>query len=405
MTTCLYVPRDAAFLAKRWLAARPDGETVCLVAAAGADALTAELRDAFPCIQEVIEEDDPATIERLQALLAGMDVPQVTLPIAVDVLPLRYQFPARIPQVMPLYPLFQRLWRLGFRAMELYTLSGTRVLHVPHLLEEFQGRHQDRRCFVVGNGPSLNDLDMGRLKDEITLGANRCYLGFQDWGFPFTYWGISDRLQIESYGSEYEAHLPGDMVKFLPFEYLPFLDFEHGCPVFLDWPRAATREFSNEAGRLSVGYSVVYLLLQVAAVMGCNPIILIGVDHRYHLQKKQRLTRRIRLCGRWLARHYDQTAWYKAGHAAYLEFFKARHSAGPAAPRRVWKADDAQGPTHFDARYTDERKRFLMPRPLDAEQDFACAARWAEENGLQILNATPNSALDSFPKVSFDSLF
>ena len=32
--------------------------------------------------------------------------------------------------------------------------------------------HKDKRCFIVGTGPSLNDVDMSFLKNEITIGVN-----------------------------------------------------------------------------------------------------------------------------------------------------------------------------------------------------------------------------------------
>ena len=39
-----------------------------------------------------------------------------------------------------------------------------------------EGRHADRkRCFVIGNGPSLKGVDLTRLKGEVTIGANSFY--------------------------------------------------------------------------------------------------------------------------------------------------------------------------------------------------------------------------------------
>jgi hypothetical protein len=40
-----------------------------------------------------------------------------------------------------------------------------------------------------------------------------------------------------------------------------------------------------------------------------------------------------------------------------------------------------------------------------ADRQFDLAARWAEANGVRILNATPNSALNAFPKVRYEDLF
>lgn len=402
MDVFVYVHPDGIHLAERWLRLEVNGRNVVLVAEPGAVPDAERLRQAYPCVRRV-DVLDPATCKSPEA---PQDCPQVVVPLPFEQDMLEYRFPVQIPRVPPRAESLRTLWRAGFRAFEIYNLHGTAVWNVPHLPDAFQRLHAGRRCFVVGNGPSLNEIDMGRLAEEITLGSNRCYLGFERWGFPFTYWGISDRYQIEEYAAEYETSIPANIVKFFPMEYLPLLRLEQGCPVRFDWPREADRQFSTDPARLFPGYTVTYMLIQLAAIMGCNPIILIGVDHRYGLRQRFRLRRMARLAGRWVTRHQDHTTWYKAAFAAWQEVLKARRTAGRTRPARLWQAGDAARPTHFDSRYaTGEQKRFLMPRPIEAEKDFACAARWAQEHGVRILNATPGSALTAFPMVDFDSLF
>lgn len=398
MNRFIYLFEQGGWLARRWLAAHGAEAPVTLICDAETKPMAEALRAQHPSVTVV------HALDAADAAITPSSPPRVVLPVSCDMVPLRYNPPVQMPDVAPLYPVIRRLWRAGFREFELFSLAGSRTLAVPHLLDAFRNRHQGRRCFVVGNGPSLNAIDMTRLKDELTLGANRGYLGFPDWGFAFTYWGVYDPLQIEAYHGEYEAQVPPDIVKFFPFQYLPLLDVANGCPVFMDWPRAAARQFADTPETLYVGYSVVYMLLQIAAVMGCDPIVLVGMDHRYHIPRRNRLSRMVRLAGKWVARHYDHTAWYKAGRAAAREIMKSR-ATKELPPSRMWQADDAAGPTHFDARYTQERRRFLMPRPEDAERDYACAAQWAAARGVRILNATPDSALTAFPIVAYDSLF
>ena len=396
-TFTVWLEPQCEWLVERWLhTERPQAPVVLLT---GKEALPAANRlAAGPYGQRI----------RVQELAApgGETPPRVILPVPLDVEPMTYRFPVRLPCMLPWYPLIRRLWLAGCREFEFWNLTGSRTVRVPHLLDEFKNRHQGQRCFVAGNGPSLNAIDMTRLKNEITFGANRCYLGFEKWGFPFTYWGVSDVLQIEEYGAEYERHVPEPLVKFYPFQYLPYLDFKEACPALLDWPRAANREFSINPERLATGYTVTYMLLQIAALMGCDPIILIGVDHRYDLRRHYPIRRLVRLAGRWVARRYDGHTFYKAIRAANMEVFKSRRAAGSWQPSRLWEAKDAAHPTHFDDRYAQgAEKRFLMPRPHEAEQDFDCAAQWAEEHHVRILNATPGSALTAFPAADFDHLF
>ena len=41
-----------------------------------------------------------------------------------------------------------------------------------HNNKRFKNLHKEERCFIVGNGPSLNKLDLTKLKDEITFTVN-----------------------------------------------------------------------------------------------------------------------------------------------------------------------------------------------------------------------------------------
>lgn len=386
-----YWEPSAAFLAQRWLAAQGGRPLHIIVDAARQAAATAALADyAGPLTFTAPDAPAPCA--------------EIVLPLALDQRPMRHQPGALLPDVRPYYPLIARLWRAGYRRFTWYSLAGEQALELPHLLESFRDVHKGQRCFVVGNGPSLNQIDMGRLKDEITFGSNRCYMGFPDWGFEFTYWGIYDALQIEEYGPEYEANVPPGPVKFYPYAYWPLLRLPNACPIAMDWPRAASREFSTDPHRLIVGYSVTFMLLQIAAFMGCDPIYLVGLDHRYHITRPQLLTRAVRLSGKWVARHFDHTPWYRAAEGAVDAWRKARRSGGEARAR-IWQANDAAGATHFTSKYTSEQKRFLMPRPQDAERDYECALAWARANGRSIVNATPNSALRVFPMAAFEELF
>ena len=73
--------------------------------------------------------------------------------------------------------------------------------------------------------------------------------------------------------------------------------------------------------------------------------------------------------------------------------------------KNCWDGADATGATHFDGQYVrGAEKRFALPQLREAEKDFRCARRWAEEKGVEILNATPGSALDVFPMVDYDAL-
>lgn len=306
-----------------------------------------------------------------------------------------------MPAVAPHYELLRQLWHWGFREAVFVDHGGETMLPMPHLLDGLHNRHRGERCFVVGNGPSLNAIDMTRLKEEITLGSNRCYLGYDSWGFPFTYWGVYDQFQIEEYHRDYEAQVPAETVKFFPAEYGSVLRVAQGCPVNSVWPDPRPRAFSDDPAQVYRGFTVTYMLLQIAAIMGCDPIILIGADHRYELSRRG-YSRVLRSVRRGVARHLRGGRVYDAALAAH----RAWRKGGVAGAPSLWTTADATSPTHFTTHYTDGGKnRFLPPEPEEADRDFACALQWANGSGRRILNATPGSALEVFPKVAFEGLF
>ena len=53
-------------------------------------------------------------------------------------------------------------------------------------LTELKDIHTGKRAFIVGNGPSLKQTDLTKLKNEFTFGMNRIYLLFPELGFSTT---------------------------------------------------------------------------------------------------------------------------------------------------------------------------------------------------------------------------
>ena len=65
--------------------------------------------------------------------------------------------------------------------------------------------HRGERCFIIGNGPSLKNTDLAKLKDEYTFGMNRIYLMFPELGFTTTYFASINDLVVEQCAEEIAA--------------------------------------------------------------------------------------------------------------------------------------------------------------------------------------------------------
>src|SRR5450755_988970 len=54
-------------------------------------------------------------------------------------------------------------------------------------LRGMRDRCWGKRAFIIGNGPSLREMDLSPLAGKYTFGANRIYLAFDELGFHTTF--------------------------------------------------------------------------------------------------------------------------------------------------------------------------------------------------------------------------
>jgi 6-hydroxymethylpterin diphosphokinase MptE-like len=222
-------------------------------------------------------------------------------------------------------------------------------------LAAFHNLHQGKRCFIIGNGPSLRQTDLTKLEHEYTFGMNRIYLMFPELGFTTTYFLTVNSLVIEQCAEEIRT-LP--IPKFLswrshswiqPVDDLMFLYTTYTGPKFAEDAR----------GRLWEGATVTYVALQLAYYMGFEQVILIGVDHNYTTQGKPNTT-------------------------------------------ITSQGDD---PNHFNAGYFGKGFRWQLPDLDTSERSYAMARQAYEGAGRTVQDATVGGKLTIFPKVDYNSLF
>ena len=215
--------------------------------------------------------------------------------------------------------------------------------------------HRGQRCFIIGNGPSLKQTDLTRLKDEFTIGMNRIYLAFPDWGFTTSYFLSVNSLVIEQCAEEIRAL---SMPKFIswrshnliqPTPDLAFLHTTYTGPKFS----------SDVRGRVWEGGTVTYVALQLAFHLGFSQVILIGVDHSYNTQ-------------------------------------------GTPNTTVVSQGDD---PNHFHSGYFGKGFRWQLPDLDTSERSYRMARQAYEQAGRQVLDATIGGKLTVFEKVDYTSLW
>jgi Protein of unknown function DUF115 len=220
----------------------------------------------------------------------------------------------------------------------------------------FKDKYAGRRCFVIGNGPSLQHTNLSLLENEITFGLNRIYLLFKELRFPTTFLVSVNDLVLEQVADDLQKI---NVPKFITWRARRWLQ-EDSNTIFIDTDFTGPENFSsNASGRIYEGFTVTFVALQLAFYMGFQQVILVGVDHNFSTK-------------------------------------------GPANSTVVSAGDD---PNHFSASYFSKGFRWQLPDLEGSERAYHLARAAYLDAGREILDATVGGKLEIFPKVDFLSLY
>ncbi|MBT5400103.1 DUF115 domain-containing protein [bacterium] len=156
-------------------------------------------------------------------------------------------------------------------------------------LSKLRDVHKGKRCFIIANGPSLNNVDISKLRNEITIGCNGIFNSFDEWGFHSTYYITQCPEATEKRSKDVEA-LVGPK-KFAALHTSPSFSFLNDV-VFFNMPvRGEMRYYDNKdlypqfsrdfASIVHIGASVTYTMLQFAYHIGIKDVYIVGLDHNY----------------------------------------------------------------------------------------------------------------------------
>lgn len=219
--------------------------------------------------------------------------------------------------------------------------------------------HKGKRAFIIGNGPSLKQTDLNKLKNEITFGMNRIYLAFPELGFATTYICVTNDLVVEQFGHEINALPIPKFIAWRSRRHFSSASQPADLPTFVYTTYTGPRFTKDARGRIWEGATVTNLALQLAYHMGIETAILIGVDHNFT-------------------------------------------SKGEANKTVTSEGDD---PNHFMPNYFGKGVKWQLPDLDTSEIGYAFAREAYQKAGRQVLDATIGGKLTIFPKVDYNSLF
>ncbi len=171
-----------------------------------------------------------------------------------------------------------------------YNLIDKNVRNKSDHLQQFQGKYKGQRCFIMGNGPSLNQMDLGLLQNEYVWGSNRCYLLFDKISWrPKFYMAVDTRVVPDNAGeiNKLYEQLPESHFFFpIEFRYQRILKSAKNVYWYMEIPHnendLPNGMFSrNPSAFVYSVRTVTIAMIQMAVYLGFNPIYLIGCDTSY----------------------------------------------------------------------------------------------------------------------------
>jgi hypothetical protein len=223
-------------------------------------------------------------------------------------------------------------------------------------MQTYHVLHKGERCFIIGNGPSLKQMDLCHLRDQATFGLNRIYLLFPELGFTTTYLVSVNDLVLEQCAPEMRRlKIP----KFVSWRSRGWFRSDPQAN-FLDTDFTGPENFTGDMlGRVFEGFTVTFVALQLAFFMGFHEVVLIGVDHNFTTQ-------------------------------------------GTPNATVVSAGDD---PNHFAPGYFGKGFRWQLPDLEGSERAYRLACKTYTDADRRIVDATLGGKLTIFPKVDYNRLF
>ena len=239
-------------------------------------------------------------------------------------------------------------------------------------LKLLKDAHRDETCVIIGNGPSLNQIDMNLVAKFPHFAVNSFFLLEEKIVRPPDFYVVEDTAVFKDNFQEiidFDARR-----KFFPTIYKDRLLAERsleelGNPLFfrmnqgfygrstgaLGYPRFS-QDFSQRA---YCGQSVTMINLQLAYWMGFSQVLLVGMDFSYQIPSDAKVDGNI----------------------------------------IVSQSDD---PNHFDPRYFGSGKTWKDPKLSRVLQNYRLAKEVFEADGRRILNCSVGGALEIFDRSSLE---
>lgn len=152
-----------------------------------------------------------------------------------------------------------------------------------------KGKYANEDCFIIGNGPSLREMDLSKLKGKYCIFFNGAFDLRKYTTSDKCIHVCEDRLVFEDHKDALNSldglnFYPSDLSHMVDSKNPIICEFHRGYPESKsDWPPFV--DLKSDAPIFYWGGTVAYFGIQIAKWMGFKNIYIIGVDLAYSVPK------------------------------------------------------------------------------------------------------------------------
>lgn len=231
-------------------------------------------------------------------------------------------------------------------------------------LSNYRNAFTGKRCFIMGNGPSLNQIDLSKLQNEYVFVFNGAYELAQKFQFAKPFYLIEDHLVAIDHSSNFKnlnrpKFIAHDLIKHFNYtKSITTVYLERNYRYNSRWPG-----FLDKSTNYPIFYwggTVAYFGLQMADFMNFDEIIFIGMDLSYIVP----------------------------------------NSVIKNGTQLTSTEDD---PNHYSPNYFGVGKRWHIPETSRMLKSFKCSSSYPVVK--KVINATVGGNLDCFTRKDYNDLF
>ncbi len=236
---------------------------------------------------------------------------------------------------------------------------------------ELRNAFYDKRCIIIGNGPSLNKCDLSFIQKEYSFGVNGIFYKTDESQFKPTFYTVEDShvmkenvQRIRDYEVSYKF-FPTNYAKYFKNENQKNLYFFNMNRGFYEPSSKHYEEplISSDCSEIIYcGQSVTIINIQMALYLGFKEIYLIGMDFNYEIPDSA------------IVKNQDITS----------------------------TEDDVN---HFHPDYFGKGKSWHDPKLHNVLKSYEHLHEHGKKSGVSIYNATVGGKLEVFPRVDYNETF